>query len=129
MLASLTRTEDLTRTGRCVVHGGSFTPNGHYDRERLVSVGICPDCDFWMDKWRMRDNPEVARINGNHYMIGKTVANPLQPKGMGGIRIHFNDGRVVTTDSLWHQGEIPERFRTCLPDNAVFAELITGRKD
>lgn len=124
MLKEMTRTEDLTRTGWCKVHGGVFSPGGHSDRERLLQVGICTECDFWVEKWQMRDDTQVARINGNHYLIGRAVRFV---KGMGGavVRIRFNDGREVATDNLWHQGEIPESWRTALPDNAVFAELLT----
>lgn len=125
MLKEISRTEDLTRTGWCKVHRGEFQPHGHYDRERLLSVGICGDCDHLLDLWRSRNDPDVVRIHGQHYMVGRSVRFV---KGMGGVvvRIRFNDGREVATDNLWHQGEIPAEWRSILADNAVFVELTEG---
>lgn len=117
--------------------------NGRCDRERLESVGICPDCDFWIEKWQMRDEPQVARINGEHYMYGnsmqdyevnlsdslESIAKNWVPAkkgyGMGGSKtiIKFHDGRIVITNDLWHQGEIPERFKNLMRDNAEMVSV------
>lgn len=74
---------------------------------------------FWSEKISMRNDPNVARINGNHYIIG---GGKGATKGMSGAKhtIQFDDGRVVETDDLWHQGEIPVDFRQVLQDNAKF---------
>ena len=84
----------------------------------------CFDCSFWLKKINMPEEDEKRRVivAGQHYMVG---ANTSGPKGFGGIRfaIHFNDGRTVETCNLWCQGEIPERFRTWLPDNARFIPI------
>ena len=34
--------------------------------------------------------------------------------------IKYLDGRTITTNNLWYQGEIPEEYRSALPDNAEF---------
>ena len=68
----------------------------------------------------MKDDPEVVRIKGEHYIIGTPF---FCFKGFDGARfvIDFLDGRREETDCLWHQGTIPAHFRGRLPDNAKFA--------
>ncbi len=108
--------------GTCKVCNDSFDATGHSNRERLLSVGVCPACDFMMSLWEIRNNPDVVRVNGEHYMIRQSHEGV---KGFGGhkIVIQFNDGRVVETNNLWHQGVIPAEWRlTYLYDNAVFLE-------
>lgn len=105
---------------RCGVHvENRFTEDtarGLEERRR------CLDCGFWENYERRRDDSGMVRIDGQHYVI----AGELRPgdcgPGFGGreFRIRFHDGRKVVTRNLWHQGEIPERFRTTLPDNASF---------
>lgn len=124
---TMTRTEDLTRTGWCKVHRGEFKPGGHVDRERLLSVGICSDCDFAMDLWRMRDRVDVARIKGEHYIIGTGIGERQnRALGMSGAEatIKFKDGRIVKTNDLWHQGKIPAVVAHLLEDNAAFVRKI-----
>lgn len=60
-------------------------------------------------------------VGGVHYTIGDTEY-PKRGGGYGGaeFEIRFNDGRVVKTRDLWHQGTIPERHRHLYPDNAIF---------
>jgi hypothetical protein len=81
----------------------------------------CFDCSFWLEKITMPEEDENRRVivAGQHYMVG---ANTSGPRGFGGSKytIHFNDGRTVETCNLWYQGEIPEKFRAWLPDNARF---------
>lgn len=143
----LTRTQDLSRWGWCKVHNGSFRPYGHCDRVRLVSAGVCESCDYDLDKWRMRDQVNVVRINGQHYMYGdhlqdarvtqdatiqkmaeafKKANPPKQGRGFGGdtMIIQFNDGRTVITNDLWHQGEVPALVADMLPDNACSLERV-----
>lgn len=117
--------------------------------KRLQSEGLCFDCSFWCEKVRWAetglatDRAEdrlpprfgsstgydaagrtVVRVNANHYVIQPERGDtPLHCLGFSGQRfvIEFHDGRRVESTNLWHQGEIPERFRDRLPDNASFA--------
>lgn len=139
----LTRTQDLSRLGWCKVHQGSFKPGGHYDRERLISAGVCGSCDNWLTLWRERDNESHARIGGHHFIIGNSMDNYIvdpadtlldivakakaMPRGhgMGGQVqvIRFNDGRTVITNDLWHQGLIPAQLDGVMPNNAQFVRI------
>lgn len=112
------------------------------DSARQREVGVCDTCDFWLDKWRMRNQNNVIRVDGQHYMFGdhlqdaritqdttlEMLAKSMKKKdGLGfggrGMVIRFNDGRVIITNDLWHQGTIPTRFANVMPNNAemVFA--------
>lgn len=129
---------------KCKVCKTKFKAGSHFDERRLRTVGICSTCDFWIEKWQLRDRPNVARVNGQHYMYGNHLQDARvtqdatleaiakswdtpkrQGLGMGGDKmlIRFHDGRVVTTNDLWHQGDIPQRFAHLMPDNAVMERL------
>lgn len=81
---------------------------------------LCPDCTHWFKMWVRLNDPNVARIDGVHYMIGEENA---KYKGMDGrgVKVIFFDGREVYTDNLWHQGKIPAVWKKLgLTDNARF---------
>jgi len=90
--------------------------------DTLTKYQLCFNCNFWREKIVIKDRPKVARIGGNHYLIGMENEPPLMFRGFGGDKftILFNDGQEVTTTNLWHQGTIPEHFKDRLPDNAKF---------
>ena len=130
-------------TAVCKVCTKGFNPRGLVQADRLKSVGVCFDCDFWVEKVTIRDDDDVVRINGNHYIVGsqldnyevdasdslESIVNKWKPnknfKGMGGskIVIKLNNGRVIITNDLWHQGKIPARFANILPNNAVMESI------
>lgn len=100
----------------------------HYGKgleNKLKLLRICFTCDFWIEKFETLNSINVARINNNHYTIGREQDD-------GGFRGHagrkfiikFDDGEVIKTTNLWHQGEIPERFRKYLPNNATFVKEV-----
>ncbi len=85
----------------------------------------CFDCSFWLEKIKMSPEDEAGRVivNGQHYRIGNDAAGPFRGFGGRKFTVLFQDGRIVETTNLWCQGEIPERFRKMLPDNAVFLKI------
>jgi hypothetical protein len=89
--------------------------------EELIAEQLCFTCHFWLDYVKQKDDLAVARIDGAHYVV--CPENEQGVRGFGGRKfaIEFFDGRHVETANLWHQGEIPIRFRERLPDNAKFA--------
>jgi len=102
----------------CVLCGEAYDSSSHYGMEEAEKAKRCFHCDFWVQKIQ---SGKGVRINGHHYQIGREGdAFP----GFSGRRfvILFRDGTRVVTTNLWHQGEIPERFRDTLPDNAEFTE-------
>lgn len=97
----------------------------HFEKEtkaNLIRKNVCFTCNFWQEYVEERDTPRYARIGGCHYAVGPENNDHPSFRGFGGRRskIRWNDGREVVTTNLWFQGQIPERFRAELPDNAVF---------
>ena len=84
--------------------------------------------EFWDNHIARKNDPESIRVGGHHYRLikprfaGKTYRGRL---GFGGREwiIEYNDGRVVKTNNLWHQGGIPESVREQLLDNAKFGSV------
>jgi hypothetical protein len=76
---------------------------------------------FWAEKvdWLNKGNKKVARINGQHHVIGDESVSDFW-KGCGGnqFKIKYFSGEEIVTTNLWHQGEIPEELKEILKDNA-----------
>jgi hypothetical protein len=95
------------------------------DRANMLQTHqLCFSCSHWFDLSKAYNGKYPAVIVDHvHYLV-----LPDPPKnyggfvGFGGAKfvIKLNDGREVTTHNLWCQGDIPELWRTKLPDNAVF---------
>jgi len=91
-----------------------------------ASMGICdsPKCfstDFWIGHLAHKNDENVARIKGLHYIIGEEDSKDSF-RGFAGRKfyIKFNNGILVKTSNLWHQGTIPEFFKQYMQDNAKF---------
>lgn len=141
-------TQIQVMTAQCKVCKVKFNPRGNVNADRLKSAGICATCDGWVGHWQNRNDENVVRVNGTHYMYGnhlkdyevseydtlEIIAQRFAAKnvkkaglGMGGsvVIITFNDGRVVITNDLWHQGDVPKEFALALPDNAKALEWVS----
>lgn len=98
----------------------------------------CPDetchrCTRWVERIRwsttntVPGEPDVtiARVDGWHYFINP-AAHDLDRRLLGcngkEFTFHFTDGRTLTSNDVWSEGEIPARFRDRLPDNAVIVD-------
>lgn len=92
---------------------------------KMMALSLCFGCLFWHELWVIRDSKDVARINGKHYILGAEASLddlPADERGMGGGQaiIQFEDGRRVVSTNLWFQGEIDQRWKLRLRDNAQF---------
>jgi len=94
--------------------------------DNLRFFNICFYCYFWLEKLKIKDDPDTVRVHGTHYLISPDNSSTFGFKGFGGaeFRIKFHDGRNIVSHNLWCQGDIPERFKERLPDNAVFLERV-----
>jgi len=95
---------------------------GDVINRRLVAKKLCFTCDHWSELVTEAGRSMSVRVKGKHYQIGPEDGSLRACMGFGGKqwRIKFHDGRRTVTTNLWYQGTIPERFRSLLPDNAVF---------
>jgi len=91
-------------------------------KTRLIEGNICFHCDHWVEWEKRKDDPRVARIEGGHYRYSDPTDKGF--RGFGGRKfvIQFDDGRLIESSNLWFQGDIPDRFRERLPDNAKFVQ-------
>lgn len=94
-------------------------------REIMEEQDVCFHCAYWLMQHELDESHTKAGlrrgvvIGGTHYTLGDGKSFF---KGFAGRRwtIRFTDGETVTTDDLWHQGEIPDHLRHLFPDNATF---------
>ena len=99
-------------------------------KTRMIERKLCFICLFWSNyvdcvEFGTIATQRIARINHKHFVIGNEgKSRRAEFRGYGGAKfvIIFNNGDRVETTNLWAQGEIPERFRNRLPDNAKFEE-------
>lgn len=105
----------------CRECGKTDNPENWLGGEKIAASGLCFHCKHWDDLLRIKDRPDVVRVDGVHYMIG-TAKTPGRWNGFGGDRfkIKFRDGREAETVDLWCQGHIADHFKERMPDNAVF---------
>lgn len=121
---------DMDYIGRmyaCSICRGCATAD-YYEptKSRLLSKKICFSCDHWQQIIEADRGPNkdiAVVVNSKHYQMGANTLRPHRWSGFGGREWHikFFDGRDATCNNLWGQGDIPERWRVQLPDNAVFA--------
>lgn len=111
-------------TVTCRICGAEDEPNYIEPvRSRMIDGSLCFSCAHWTEQIGAQDtDPTLVRAAGHQYHIGpEDQKGASHWRGFGGARatIRFTDGRVVVTTNLWNNGEIPERFRADLPDNAT----------
>lgn len=85
----------------------------------------CHRKKIWLDIIEEREKHVV--IDGECYYLERNNLNGCDRagfKGFGGrrFRIKFNNGEIIETTNLWHNGVIPDEFRNVLKDEAVFIE-------
>lgn len=107
----------------CVECGEIHTPHQWSTGAKLAARGLCHFCAFWTDAYLRVQSGRSIVVGGNCYSIAE------EPKpgergffGHGGslFRIEYPDGRIVESRNLWHNGDVPPRWRERLPDNARF---------
>jgi len=91
-------------------------------REILRKKQICFECWHWLGLIKKKNDPRSIRIKHHHYWVGDGKGSF---KGFGGryFKIKLFNGKIIETNDLWYQGEIPERFWKDLSDNAELINL------
>jgi hypothetical protein len=109
----------IKKTGICEFCGKEFTQIMKKDAHIREH---CFDCYFWFKKVNLAQHHLARRVivKGEHYMVGSNDPTPFNGFGGRDFSIKFYDGRKIKSSNLWHQGEIPGRFKKLLPDNAEF---------
>jgi hypothetical protein len=85
---------------------------------------LCFDCHFWLPKTQMSDKQMGGRIplraNGVHRIAVMGEDGPFKGYGGATFVFEFIDGRIGCFANVWHQGDIPAKWRDKLPDNGRF---------
>lgn len=104
---------------KCVVCGKNIIESKYMGV--IVCSSDCFDKNYWNEHIENKNDLNVARINGFHYII-KDENEDVVFKGSSRRKftIKFNDGRIVEATNLWQQGAIPDEYRDVLTDNAIF---------
>lgn len=103
----------------CVICGKKIS------KSKYMNAVLCSSECFHVHFWNeiVKEKDEHIIIDGTCYYDGGNK-DTLYPQFLGhsGRRfwIRFKDGRTITTNNLWFNGEIPEKFFDKLPDNAEF---------
>ena len=87
--------------------------------KKQYTYGTCSEKCFQKQFWNeVLDNNAII-IDGNCYHVGKKDPTSYF-RGFGGrpFTIKMNDGKIIHTTNLWHQGTIPKEFYK--GDNAEF---------
>lgn len=119
--------EYIAQLFACSICGGCATTTFMEPmKSRLIAKRVCSTCDHWqelIEKDATVYAQTAVRVGGRHYVMGKNTARDHDRfAGFYGDvwHIRFFDGRTARCNNLWSQGEIPERWRAQLPDNAEF---------
>ncbi|MFF2411796.1 hypothetical protein [Streptomyces sp. NPDC058092] len=104
------------------------------ETNQCCTTGACFACRYWEERVRWAESDGmmpasgsepaglIARVDGQHYVLQPfNTTRQSQWLGHRGqvFTFRFTDGRRVTSNDVWCQGEIPAHFRDRLPDNAV----------
>lgn len=91
--------------------------------------GLCFTCQIWNDVKKDIDNPKRIIVRGEAYWDKGNSAEQSKYRGHGGRVFHykrFNSDDVISTNNLWHSGEVPNAWKDDIPDNAKFINAPTG---
>lgn len=118
-----------TRTVLACTYCGAPDVARTAEREWMLANSVCFICKCWLaNEQKYGGKPEqVITSDYRHCVIVPSTGGPAAHKGFGGRKweITFTDGRVVETDNLWSQGEIPPWMRDRFTPNASVQAVLT----
>lgn len=86
---------------------------------------------YWEFRYKASIENEYACpvINGIAYFIGNENSKSSF-RGYDGqpFYITFDDGTMIRTTNLWHNGTVPETYKDRLPDNAHWSDSLELQK-
>lgn len=87
-------------------------------KKAMDAHGVCWDCAYWLVQIEKKHD---TVIEGRIYSVGNRPKGG-STNGMAGRRfdIEYFDGRTVTTHDLWAGSDVPERYKSLIPDTARF---------
>jgi hypothetical protein len=103
-----------------VVQSNYLEPSG----SEIKKYNICFSCNHWRQKVERYSNKDQVVIDGDCYYIKPNKDPDCGFSGFGGQLFHIkkDNGEIIHTNNMWHNGEIPSHFRDRLKDNAKFIQ-------
>lgn len=125
--AKLLEGEGILESG-CVHCGEMVKTNNWSDefKKALIDNNICTSCHFWNEKYENVNNPNQIVVKGVCYYMGPNKNYTGRDKSLLGFGGHewkikkLNSDEIIQCNNLWHNGEIPELWRSKIPNNAEF---------
>lgn len=107
----------------CEICGKKYETPRYFDEYKNVCGADCFTKKYWQEIINEKEYHPI--INGVCYYLN--IDKPIEETTYGFLgfdgrrfKIKFNDGRIIETNNLWHNGDVPEWCRKDLPDNAEF---------
>lgn len=103
----------------CEICGSNFENEVYCGRFKKCCSSECFNKKFWNDIKEEKD--KHVFIDGVCYSIANE--STLGILGFGGRKFKIkmlDDGRIIETNNLWCQGDVPEEYRSILPNTAEF---------
>jgi hypothetical protein len=100
---------------KCIICGKEI------EKSEYSNAALCSSKCFHENFWNECVDETAIIVNGECYHDGGR-----KPEGYSGFlghagrlfKIQMNDGRVIETNNLWYNGEVPKE--RCIADNAIF---------
>ena len=110
----------------CPICGKAETPDD-YIPFTWDNMNYCFGCEFWKEKEDLYLQGNLLVIDGWAFYMEDEDSKPTKGigRGFGGSRFkvyRFDTGETFTTTNLWCNGQVPDRFRDVLKDNAKFLQ-------
>ena len=108
---------------KCIICGKEIEKSGY--SHKVICSSECFSIDFWNE---CLDESAII-VNGECYHDGGR-----KPKGYSGFMgfggqeftIKMNDGRIIDTNNLWYNGEVPKERG--ISDNAQFIDKVKEKQ-
>ena len=103
----------------CEICGSNFENEVYSGRFKKCCSSECFNKKFWNDIEQEKE--EHIFINGVCYAIADKPIYGFVGYGGRKFKIKMLDtGKIIETNNLWCQGDVPEEYKSQLPDTAEF---------
>lgn len=105
---------------RCV-ECGNLVKSNYHNNEKMIERNMCFGCNLWTDRIESTKRPNVMIVNSCMYTLAPEFKGPGF-RGFGGSEFTFkrlDESEVIKSKNVWFGGEIPNRFKSRIPDNAI----------
>lgn len=97
-------------------------------RERLIALNVCFNCNYWLERVDSKSGKQIV-VGGVVYQRGaEKDAGPFRGFSGKPWRVKLHSGEEFRSTNMWFNGQIPDRFKSRIPDNAIFLSTTEGGK-